>query len=111
MDPLRYFAAYPPGVQQQVRELIDGQRLDGYLQQRYPGRHQVRSDKALYDYVQDLKAEFLRNAEPINKVAFDSKIHVINHALGLHTQQQGSATATASVSGPTRPTNISPTST
>ena len=35
--------------------------------------------------MQDLKSEFLRNAEPINKVAFDSKIHVINHALGLHT--------------------------
>jgi predicted metal-dependent hydrolase len=32
-----------------------------------------------------LRNEFLRNAAPIDKVAFDSKIHVINHALGLHT--------------------------
>ncbi len=45
----------------------------------------IRTNKALYDYVQDLKTDFLRNAEPINKVAFDSKIHVIQHALGLHT--------------------------
>lgn len=55
------------------------------LLKRYPNAHDVRNDKALYQYVQDLKNEFLRNAEPINKVAFDSKIHVIQHALGLHT--------------------------
>ena len=35
--------------------------------------------------MQELKNEYLRNAEPINKVEYSSKIHVINHALGLHT--------------------------
>ncbi len=36
--------------------------------------------------MQDLKIEYLRNAEPVSKVAYDSKIHVVQHALGLHTQ-------------------------
>jgi hypothetical protein len=35
--------------------------------------------------VQDLKDDYLRNAEPVAKVAYDSKIHVVQHALGLHT--------------------------
>ena len=53
--------------------------------QRYSSAHAIRTDKGLNDYVQDLKSEFLRNADPINKVAYDNKIHVIQHALGLHT--------------------------
>jgi predicted metal-dependent hydrolase len=32
-----------------------------------------------------LKNDFLRNSEPLSKVAFDSKLHVIAHALGTHT--------------------------
>jgi predicted metal-dependent hydrolase len=35
--------------------------------------------------VSDLKNEFLRNAEPLSKVAFDNKLHVIRNALGTHT--------------------------
>jgi hypothetical protein len=27
----------------------------------------------------------MRNAEPLSKVAFDSKLHVIRNALGTHT--------------------------
>lgn len=64
---------------------MDQGRLGEVLLQRYPKAHGIRNDRALYDYVQDLRNEFLRNAAPIDKVAFDSKIHVINHALGLHT--------------------------
>jgi UTP pyrophosphatase len=32
-----------------------------------------------------LKAEHLRNAEPIAKVAYDNTLHVIQNALGTHT--------------------------
>jgi UTP pyrophosphatase len=35
--------------------------------------------------VTGLKAEYLRGADAVSKVAFDSKIHVIRNALGLHT--------------------------
>jgi len=85
MQELKYLGAYSDQTRAQVAQLIEQNRLAEVLQQRYGAAHAVRTDRALYDYVQDLKSEFLRNAEPINKVAFDSKIHVIQHALGLHT--------------------------
>ena len=56
-----------------------------HLRQRYPDAHDVRTDKALYAYVQDLKDEYLRNAAPVSKVAYDSKIGIVQQALGLHT--------------------------
>jgi predicted metal-dependent hydrolase len=82
---MKYLSAYSDQTRQQVAQILEQNRLGEVLLQRYPKAHNVRNDKALYDYVQELRAEFLRNAEPINKVEFDSKIHVINHALGLHT--------------------------
>jgi hypothetical protein len=82
---LRYLAGYPEPVLAQVRELLASQRLGALLRSRYPQRHDIRSDRALFDYVQDLKAEYLRGAEPLSKVCFDSKLHVIAHALGTHT--------------------------
>jgi predicted metal-dependent hydrolase len=85
MHNLKYLTAYPDGVRAQVSQLLAEGRLGEHLRQRYPAAHDVRTDKALYGYVQDLKDEFLRNADPIAKVAFDSKIQVIQHALGLHT--------------------------
>lgn len=85
MQPLKYLSAYSEQTRAQVTQLIEQNKLGEVLKKRYPAAHDVRTDRALYDYVQDLKTEFLRNAEPINKVAFDSKIHVIQHALGLHT--------------------------
>ena len=85
MQSLKYFGAYSDQTRAQVAALIEQDKLAEVLQGRYASAHGIRTDKALYDYVQELKSEFLRNADPINKVAFDSKIHVIQHALGLHT--------------------------
>jgi predicted metal-dependent hydrolase len=82
---MKYLSAYSEQTLSQVRQVLDQGRLGEVLLQRYPKAHDIRNDRALYDYVQDLRNEFLRNAAPIDKVAFDSKIHVINHALGLHT--------------------------
>lgn len=82
---MKYLSAYSEQTLSQVRQVMDQGRLGEVLLQRYPKAHGIRNDRALYDYVQDLRNEFLRNAAPIDKVAFDSKIHVINHALGLHT--------------------------
>ena len=94
---LPYLRSYPESLQNQARELLEQGRLGAVLQGRYPRAHAVRSDKALYDYAQELKSRFLRNAGTINKVLFDSKIHVVRHALGLHTtvsRVQGSRLAT-----------------
>jgi UTP pyrophosphatase len=85
MQELRYLTAYPEGLRQQAASLLDNGRLGEVLRSRYPSAHGLRTDRALYDYVQELKVEYLRNAEPVAKVAYDSKIHVVQHALGLHT--------------------------
>ena len=85
MQELKYLSAYSEQTRDQVSKLIAQDKLADVLRQRYASNHAIRTDKALYDYVQDLKSEFLRNADPINKVAYDNKIHVIQHALGLHT--------------------------
>ena len=41
--------------------------------------------KALYDYVQEIRSEYLRSAPQLSKVAYDSKLHVIHNVLGTHT--------------------------
>ncbi len=84
-NPLRYLSGYPDAVLVQVRELIDAGKLAEVVAKRYPDRHEVRTDKALYDYVMDLKQRYMRSSEPINKVAYDNKLKVIQHALGTHT--------------------------
>ncbi|MFJ4141882.1 M48 family metallopeptidase [Pseudomonas sp. NPDC089734] len=83
--PLKYLQAYPAALQDQVRQLIAQNRLGDYLQQRYPERHQIQSDKALYAYAQALKQEHLRNAPAIDKVLFDNRLDLTHRALGLHT--------------------------
>ena len=82
---MKYLQGYPEHVLSQVRELVGQGRLGEILQRRYPATHEVRTDRALYDYVMALKNEYLRGAEPLSKVAYDYKLQVITHALGTHT--------------------------
>ncbi|MDR0279144.1 MAG: M48 family metallopeptidase [Paucimonas sp.] len=85
MTVLKYLQAYPPALQDQVRQLIARGQLGDYLEKRYPGRHEVQSDKALYTYAQNLKQEHLRNAPNLDKVLFDNRLDLTHRALGLHT--------------------------
>ena len=85
MTALRYLQAYPMHLQQQVMQMIADGRLGDYLSQRYPQRHQIQSDKALYGYVLDLKQQHLRNAPNIDKVLYDNRLDLTHRALGLHT--------------------------
>jgi predicted metal-dependent hydrolase len=82
---LRYLTGYPPHLVQQVQSLIDAGKLAEVLASRYPERHTVQSDTALYEYVMDLKTAHMRNADQISKVAYDSKLKVLTQALGTHT--------------------------
>lgn len=82
---MKYLAAYPAALRAQVEQLIAQGRLGDLLKKRYGSTHDIRTDRALYDYVSDLKSQFMRNAEPLSKVAFDNKLHVIRNALGTHT--------------------------
>ncbi len=81
-----YLAGYPAALIAQVRQLIEQDRLADVLRNKYPLAHEVRTDKALYSYVQSVKDEYLRNAGQLSKVVFDSKLHVIRNALGMHTR-------------------------
>ena len=82
---MKYLAGYPESLQTQVQQLLAKGSLGDTLLAKYRHAHAVRTDKALYDYVMALKNEFLRNSEPLSKVAFDSKLQIITHALGTHT--------------------------
>lgn len=83
---MKYLTGYPAPLLDQVRELLATDKLAALLTQRYPdGGHDVQTDRALYGYVSELKSEFMRKAEPLSKVMFDNKLHVIRNALGTHT--------------------------
>ncbi len=83
--PLPYLTGYPAALIAQVRQLIAQDKVAELLRKRYPDSHDIRTDKALYDYVQDIKNEYMRNAGQLSKVMFDNKLHVLRNALGTHT--------------------------
>ena len=81
---MKHLQGYAPALLDQVRSLISEGRLASSLQQRYPVAHDIRSDRALYAYVAELKDRHMRNAGVLAKVAFDNQLHVVQHALGTH---------------------------
>jgi UTP pyrophosphatase len=85
VSALPYLRGYAPELLMQVQQLIAERKLLDSVLRRYPQMHGVRSDRALFDYVAALKAEHLRNAEPLAKVAYDNKLQVLRNALGTHT--------------------------
>jgi predicted metal-dependent hydrolase len=80
-----YLSGYSEATRAQVLALQAEGRLGAVLRARYPAPHTVRSDRALYAYVADLRQRHLRNAAPLDRVAFDAKLHPVRHALGMHT--------------------------
>jgi len=84
-SPFRYLSGYPERLTAPVRAAIADGSLAARLLAKYPQRHDVRTDRALYDYVGELKARYLRSADPLSKVAYDNRLHVIQQALGTHT--------------------------
>lgn len=81
-----YLTGYPAHLTDSVWRLIEQGQLGAVLRQKYPAVHQVRTDKALYDYVQEIKASHLRNAPQPSKVAFDGKLQTLQKALGIHSR-------------------------
>jgi predicted metal-dependent hydrolase len=82
---LKYLQGYAPQLLAQVQALIDAGRLARDRGAAAPERHAVRTERALYDYVNELKARHLKSAPPLSKVAYDPKIHVLKNALGTHS--------------------------
>jgi len=87
MHDLPYLRGYPEVIRQQVHQLLLSNTLALTLQQRYPQQqHTIQTDKALYEYTQQIKRQFLKSSDPISKAVYDPKIHVVKNALGTHTQ-------------------------
>jgi len=85
MSNLKYLAAYSENIQQQVQTLIREDKLSKVLQQKYPAVHQIRSNKALYQYTVELKNRYIKQSVPLSKVVYDEKINVLHQALGPHS--------------------------
>ena len=81
---MKYISHYPKHLQEQVQNLIEKNKLGDYIKSKYPTKHDFTNDKSLYTYVMDLKNQYLKKYQ-ISKVIYDSKINVINNALGMHT--------------------------
>jgi len=84
---LRFLHGYPPALLARVRDLLEGDRLGEHLARRYPGRHEIQSDKALYTYVNDWRQQWLRHAPQLDRVRYDSTLDVIENALGQHERR------------------------
>ena len=80
----KYLSGYPAQTLQQVQAVIDKGTLGELLLQRYPTPHLIRTDKQLYEYTLDIKNHYMSKSAPLNRVAYDTKIQVMKHALGLH---------------------------
>ena len=85
MNKLKYLEGYSARVIDQVHTLINNNKLAGFLLEKYPVSHSIRTDKALYTFVIDLKTQYLRQSNSISKVIYDDKLDVLHQALGLHT--------------------------
>ncbi|MGF1759181.1 M48 family metallopeptidase [Photobacterium sagamiensis] len=85
MQEFKYLQGYPVHLTEQVQKLIDDQKLPTFLLKKYPDTHNIKTEKALYDFIIDIKNQYLKKSAPISKVNYDNKINVIHHALGLHT--------------------------
>ena len=81
-----YLAGYPQALLEEVRQLIAENRLAALLLKKYPLAHGVRTDKALYDYVQELKGQHMRNAGQLSVVSFDGTLQALRNALGSRVQ-------------------------
>ena len=83
MTSLNYLSGYPATVTDQVQRLLDQGKLAGVIINKYPVAHDIKTDKALYAYVMDLKSQYLRQSSPISKIVYDDKLDVLHQALSV----------------------------
>ncbi len=81
----RYIGPHPAPVRAQIAQLIEQNRLAGHLQKKYPKRHGIQTDAALYEYTLELKQAHLRSSATLHKVQWQNKMDVIQNVLGTHT--------------------------
>lgn len=84
-DSLPYLSHYAPHIQQQISSLIEQQQLGEWLRSKYANVHNIANDNDLREYVVSIKNHYMKKTQPLSKVMYDGKIHIINQALGLHS--------------------------
>jgi predicted metal-dependent hydrolase len=84
-NTLPYLAHYATHLQDDIQHLLSQNKLGDWLRTRYPETHNIPNDNELRDYAMSLKSQFMKKTQPLSKVIYDSKIHIVNHALGLHS--------------------------
>ena len=85
MSALKYLANYPQSLITQVESLINNKQLKNYLLERYPTPHNIVNDSGLRDYAISIKNQHMKKSQPLSKVIYDTKLHVVHNALGLHS--------------------------
>lgn len=85
MTTLVYLSGYSPQLLDQVQQLIETKKLGEYLTKKYPEKHNITTEKSLYNYTIDLQRKNIKKSPTISKVGYDKNIHTIHNALGLHT--------------------------
>ena len=85
MPTSKYLSNYPATVIAQVESLIQSDRLAEHLLKKYPTAHNITNDNELREYVMSLKNQHMKKSPPLSKVKYDSKLHVVHNALGLHS--------------------------
>ncbi|MDA9557817.1 M48 family metallopeptidase [Vibrio sp.] len=76
---------YPDSIQHNIKHAIESETFIPWFKSKYPNNHKITTDKALYQYTQELKSRFLKKSSPLKNVVYDKKIQPIQHALGLHS--------------------------
>ena len=82
---MKYLLAYSDEIRKQVSQLMVENKLAELLLCKYKAVHEIKTDRALYGYVFDIKERYIKNAQMPSKVMFDNDIRAIKRALGLHT--------------------------
>lgn len=85
MASLNYLQHYSAALISQVQSLLDSGQLGAWLARKYPETHDVQTDKALYQYVSELKQRYLKNAALPAKVRYDNQQHPVKGTLGTNT--------------------------
>lgn len=82
---LKYLQHYPLALQEKIQQLQTQGLLGEYIAMRYPQSHSIQTDKALYNYANEIKQTFLRTTPLLDKVHYDNRLGIEYHALGLNT--------------------------
>ena len=82
---LSYFAGYPEPILLQLTALYEANKIGQYLKNKYPKRHEVVSEKALFERVNQYKQRYLKNAPNLSSVKYKKQQQLVANALGTHT--------------------------